>query len=110
MAPVAELEHLEYCQSQTHALETQPELLTPKRRFRRRIKAWLRPRHQNADLRALMAVLGLVPSEHSSGSKEHRERHLLRPKASPRSRLIDLLRHGGNDRRLDTISTTSAFG
>jgi transposase len=84
-----ELEHLEYLQAQQHALDAQLERVASSEPYRQQVEALCCLRgvktltaltlvceiddiHRFSSPRALMAYFGLVPSEHSSGEKEHR--------------------------------------
>jgi transposase len=89
MALALELEHLEYLEMQQHALDSQIESLSTEARFRKATEALcclhgvktltalsllveIGDIHRFGSPRGLMAYFGLVPSEHSSGNKEHR--------------------------------------
>lgn len=84
-----ELEHLEYLEAQQHAMDAQLEGFARCEQFRAQTEALCCLRgvkaltaltllceiddiRRFASPRALMAYFGLVPSEHSSGTKEHR--------------------------------------
>jgi len=84
-----ELEHLEYLETQQHALDAELEHFACSHQYRAQVEALCCLRgvktltaltilceiddiRRFASPRALMAYFGLVPSEHSSGDKEHR--------------------------------------
>jgi transposase len=84
-----ELEHLEYLQAQQHALDAELERVASSEPYRQQVEALCCLRgvktltaltlvceiddiRRFSSPRALMAYFGLVPSEHSSGEKEHR--------------------------------------
>jgi len=84
-----ELEHLEYLEAQQRSIDADLERFAQSDQFRRQTEALCCLRgvktltaltlvcevddiHRFRSPRALMAYFGLVPSEHSSGNKEHR--------------------------------------
>jgi transposase len=84
-----ELEHLEYLETQRHALDTELERSTLAEPYRQKVEALCCLRgvksltaltllceiddiHRFPSPRGLMAYFGLVPSERSSGDREHR--------------------------------------
>lgn len=86
---VVELEHLEYLESQLRSIDAQLELLAATTAYRETVEALSCLRgiktltaltllceiddiRRFPSARALMAYFGLVPSEHSSGNREHR--------------------------------------